>query len=59
MPPPVGNVEIKGVQTQALIGTGASVNIMDMPTLRRMTTHPVIQPTKAEYTLKVARHLYL
>ena len=48
MPPPVGKVKIEGVKTQALIDTGASVNIMDMPTLRQMITRPVIRPTKAQ-----------
>ena len=47
MPPPVGQVEIEGVKTQALIHTGATVTIIDMSMLRRMTTHPVKQPTKA------------
>ena len=36
MPPPVGGVEIEGVKTQALFDTAAMVNVMDVPTLRKM-----------------------
>ena len=47
LPPPVGAVEIEGAETQALIDTGATVNIMDTSTLHKLKTCPAIKPTKA------------
>ena len=40
MSPPVGQVEIERVKTQALIDIRTTVNIMGMPALIRMTTKP-------------------
>ena len=48
MPPPLGRVEIKGLKTNVLINTAATVNIMDMPMLQKLTTRAVISPTKCQ-----------
>ena len=40
-------VEINGTSTNVLIDTGASVNVINLALLQKMTSHPEIKPTRA------------
>ena len=47
MQPLVDRVAVERVKIQALIDIEATVNVINMPMLRKMTARPVIRPTKA------------
>ena len=47
-PPPLGDIEMKGTETLALIDTGVTVNVIDMSTLDMLRTRPVVRHTNAK-----------
>ena len=47
-PPLVGNIEIEGTETLALIDTGATMNVMDMSTFNKLRTPPIIKHMNAK-----------
>ena len=44
-PPPMGEIEIEGTETLALIDTGATMN-MDLVMLDKLKTRPIVRHTK-------------
>ena len=46
---PIASISVKETRAQALVDTGASVNILDEPTYQSLCDKPVLMPLKRQY----------